>query len=90
MNVALRKRMTVEQFLAWENRQQERWEFDGVQPVAMVGSTVAHSPIRVNVISRLNQRLRGGPCRVIAETVNIMSAKSLPLLECDEGVIEPA
>ncbi len=36
MNVALRKsRMTVEDFLAWEETQEERYEFNGFQPVAM-------------------------------------------------------
>lgn len=31
-NIALRRpRMSVEEFLAWENRQDERWEFDGYE-----------------------------------------------------------
>jgi hypothetical protein len=35
---------TVEEFLAWEREQPERWEFDGVQPVprAMVGGLRPH------------------------------------------------
>ncbi len=37
MSVALRKPMTVAEFLAWEERQELRWEFDGFQPVAMTG-----------------------------------------------------
>jgi hypothetical protein len=46
MNVALRRpRMSVDEFLAWENRQEERWEFDGFGPRAMVGGTVAHNVI---------------------------------------------
>jgi hypothetical protein len=32
MDVALRKPMTIEQFLAWEERQPLRYEFDGFQP----------------------------------------------------------
>ena len=39
MNVALRKPMTLEAFLAWEERQELRYEFDGFQPVAMTGGT---------------------------------------------------
>jgi hypothetical protein len=39
MNVALRKPMTLEQFLAWEERQELRYEFDGFGPVAMAGGT---------------------------------------------------
>ncbi len=63
MNVALRKPMTVEQFLAWEDRQELRYEFDGFQPIAMAGGTAAHSAIQSNVIAALVVRLRGKPCR---------------------------
>jgi hypothetical protein len=63
MTVALRKPMSPEQFLAWEERQPLRYEFDGFQPVAMTGGTAAHSAILRNLIialdtSRLCQPLR--------------------------------
>lgn len=57
------KAMTPEEFLAWEAKQDLRWEFDGFQPVAMTGGTVAHSVIQGNLITALNNRLRGKPCR---------------------------
>ena len=31
--------MTVADFLAWEEKQELRWEFDGFAPVAKVGDT---------------------------------------------------
>jgi hypothetical protein len=34
MNVALQKPWTPERFLAWAETQEERYEFDGIQPVA--------------------------------------------------------
>jgi len=37
MNVVTRKSMTVEAFLAWEERQELRYAFDGFEPVAMTG-----------------------------------------------------
>jgi hypothetical protein len=40
MNVALRRTMTREDFLAWAEGQEERYEFDGFQPVAMTGGTI--------------------------------------------------
>ncbi len=43
--VALRRPMTLEEFVAWEDEQEPKWEFDGEQPVAMVGVTRAHSII---------------------------------------------
>ena len=63
MSSALRKPMTLDEFLAWEERQDTRWEFDGFGPVAMAGGTNAHAIIQGNIIIALGTRLRGGPCR---------------------------
>jgi hypothetical protein len=63
MNSALPSPMTLAEFLAWEERQELRYEFDGIRPVAMVGGTVAHSVIQANLIAALRIRLRGSPCR---------------------------
>jgi Uma2 family endonuclease len=71
MNIALRKSMTLEQFLAWEERQELRYEFDGVQPVAMTGGSFVHAAIQINLILALGTRLRGKPCRVIGSELKI-------------------
>jgi Uma2 family endonuclease len=71
MNIALRKSMTLEQFLAWEERQELRYEFDGVQPVAMNGVTFEHGGIESNLNAALTNRLRGKPCRAIGSNVKI-------------------
>jgi Uma2 family endonuclease len=63
MNVALKRPWTTEQFLAWEERQELRYEFDGFQPVAREGGTAAHSAIQRNLIFALTGGLRGKPCR---------------------------
>ena len=77
MNVALRRKpMTVEDFLDWENRQEERWEFDGDAPVAMVGASPRHNRIAGNVEFALRRRLRP-PCVVYRETVRLRLAASL-------------
>lgn len=54
--------MTPVEFLAWEAKQELRWEFDGFQPVAMTGGTDAHAAIQGNIITALTVRLRGKPC----------------------------
>jgi Uma2 family endonuclease len=54
--------MSIAEFLDWEERQEVRYEFDGVQPVAMVGVTWAHSTIQTNLITALGVRLRGRLC----------------------------
>ena len=63
MNVALRKPMTVAEFLAWEERQELRHEFDGIRPEAMTGGTFAHDRISINLAASLVNRLRGKPCQ---------------------------
>jgi Uma2 family endonuclease len=77
MNVALRQRWTIERFLAWEALQELRYEFDGEQPVAMTGGTVAHDTIQVNLVTALNTRVRGKPCRVHGNGLKISVRGSL-------------
>lgn len=71
MSVALHQPMTLAEFLAWEERQELRWEFDGFQPVAMTGGTLAHEIIGGNVRTALQNRLAGGRCRVLGPTLKI-------------------
>ena len=73
MNVALRKPMTLTEFLAWEERQELRYEFDGFQPVAMTGGTLAHDLITFNVRKSLDTRLAGQPCRPWGPNVKILT-----------------
>ena len=63
MTLALRKPMTLDEFLAWEERQELRYEFDGFQPVAMTGGSYAHDTIAMNLARELGVRLRGKPCQ---------------------------
>ena len=71
MTVALRRPMTLAEFLAWERQQDGRYEFDGIQPVAMTGGTVAHSVIASNVFQALDVRLRE-PCRAFRSDLKIV------------------
>ena len=63
MTLALRKPMTLDEFLAWEERQELRYEFDGFRPVAMTGGSYAHDTIAMNLARELGNRLRGKPCQ---------------------------
>lgn len=65
--------MTVEAFLAWERRQELRYEFDGIAPVAMAGGKVAHSKIATNLVEALRRRLRGGRCQAFRGDLKIMT-----------------
>ena len=70
MNVALRP-WTVEEFLAWEEQQELRYEFDGVRPIAMTGGTFAHDAIQVNLVRALGNRLEGKRCRLHGNSLKI-------------------
>jgi Uma2 family endonuclease len=71
MNVAARRpRMSVDEFLAWESRQEERWEFDGFEPRAMVGASIGHHRIVSTFATTLRDRLQGR-CLVVTETVKL-------------------
>lgn len=64
--------MTLEQFLAWEERQALRYEFDGLLPIARTGGTAAHSTIQCNLIVALANRLRGKPCQPFGSMLKIL------------------
>jgi Uma2 family endonuclease len=61
------KRMTPEEFLVWQERQDRLYELiDGVPilpPKMMTGASQAHDRIVVNIIATLHSQLRGSPCR---------------------------
>ncbi len=71
MTVPLHQSMTLEEFLAWEEHQELRFEFDGVGPVAMAGGTAAHDRISLNLATSLVVRLRGKPCRPCGSNLKI-------------------
>jgi Uma2 family endonuclease len=57
-------RMTVEEFLAWEDRQEPKYEFVDGRPVMMTGGTIDHGELRGSAYVHFRQALRGRPCRV--------------------------
>ena len=71
MSTALRKPMSLEEFLAWEETQELRYEFDGWHPVAMTGGTLAHELICGALRAALRDKLRGKPCQAVGPTLKI-------------------
>jgi Uma2 family endonuclease len=68
------KPLTLEEFLAWEAEQEERYEFDGVQPVAMTGASFAHARLVTRLILTLAPRLRRG-CLPLANDLKVVSER---------------
>ena len=99
MNSAVVQKLTIDEFLEWEDRQEFKHEFDDVGVVAMVGGTAAHSIIQGNLAFQLVGRLAGKPCRFFGDWVGHILKRdailampevgvSLPLLELYAG-LEP-
>jgi Uma2 family endonuclease len=74
MGVALKTPMTLEEFLDWENRQELKYEYDGFQPLGMVGVTAAHAAIQRNLLGLLFNRLRGQHCQAFGSELKIQVA----------------
>ncbi len=64
---------TVEEFLAFEADEPERYEFvDGILRM-MTGGSVAHSVIKLNVTNVLNASLREGPCHAYVDDLKVVT-----------------
>jgi Uma2 family endonuclease len=63
---------SLEAYLAWEQRQPERYERVGGVVRMMTGGTINHNRITLNVADALRQRLRGG-CEVFTSDVKVVS-----------------
>src|ERR1700710_1931586 len=74
---ALHQPMTLEAFLAWEEQQELRWEFDGFEPVGMTGGTSEHSAIQRNLSIAIGGRMRGKPCQLYPSDLKILAAGSI-------------
>jgi Uma2 family endonuclease len=77
MTSALRKPMTIAEFLEWEERQDLRYEFDGFQTIAMTGGTAAHAFIQRNLAISVGGRLRGRPCQFVGNDLKIEAGGSI-------------
>ncbi len=61
------RRMTQDEFFAWQERQDRPYElvdsFPVLPPKMMTGASQRHDRVAVNIIVSLANQLRGGPCR---------------------------
>jgi Uma2 family endonuclease len=62
MAIPQRSDWTLDDFLVWEAAQPGRYEFIDGSPRLMTGGTLAHSRISINIVSLLQEKLRGTPC----------------------------
>jgi Uma2 family endonuclease len=76
---AKRSFLTIDEYLAQEERSTVRHEYVDGQTFAMTGATVRHSLIVGNIYSALRAHLQGGPCRayIIDVKVSVVKANSI-------------
>ena len=65
--------LTFEAFLAWEERQPERFELVGGVVRVMAGGTEGHDRIGINIATALRIRLRGAPCSAHGSKLKVVS-----------------
>ena len=73
MGKALPK-LSLADFLDWENQQPDKHEFYRGEVFAMVGGRRVHGVVVTNLTAALRALLRGTPCRVFAESMKVQPA----------------
>ncbi len=63
--------LSPEEYLALERQAETKSEYFDGEVYAMTGASVAHNQIVANVVSTLNNRFKGGPCRVFASDMRV-------------------
>lgn len=64
-------RLTPQDYLAWERRQEGRHEYVNGEIHAMTGASRKHNLICANLLASLHGQLRGRPCEVYANDMRV-------------------
>lgn len=71
MTQTLRAPIHLFDYLALEEKNEVRHEYLGGEVHAMVGGTMRHNRIAINITARLSERLRGSPCQVFMSDMRL-------------------
>jgi Uma2 family endonuclease len=74
------QKMSLIEFIAWEEHQPERHEFYLGETFAMVGGAARHNRVILNLASRIGDHLDGTTCQVFAENMKV---------QITEGILYP-
>ena len=67
----LAQKLSLEDFLAWENQQVEKHEFHRGEVFGMVGGRRRHGRVVSNLNRRLDEQLDHSPCEVFTESMKV-------------------
>jgi Uma2 family endonuclease len=68
--------LTLDEFLDWEERQEERYEFVDGQIYLMAGGTEDHDRLANNMIAALHAKLRGTACSVHGSNLKLVARRA--------------
>lgn len=71
------QKMTVEEYLAWESRQELRHEYCNGEVFAMAGGTKNHDELAFNIRSALISQVRKQGCKMSGSDVKVLVRKGL-------------
>jgi Uma2 family endonuclease len=96
---AAKQLMSLDEFLAWEREQPERYEYAGGAATMMTGGSLDHSTIASNLWTALRDSLRAGACRAFRGDTKIIANNSIrypdlsvtctPVRGDEDTVLEP-
>ncbi len=69
--------MSLEEFLAWEREQPERYEYAGGVITMMTGGSAAHVTIALNLAITLRHALRGTGCRPFGSDMKVIANRTV-------------
>jgi Uma2 family endonuclease len=69
-------KMTPAEYLAWEPRQELRYEYTNGDVLAMTGGTVPHNDIAINLLTTLLPHVRAKGCRINMADVKLCIGES--------------
>jgi Uma2 family endonuclease len=71
-SIAPLPKMTVAEYLDWEPRQEQRYEYVYGDVLAMTGGTVPHNDIAINLLTLLLPTVRANGCRINLADVKLL------------------
>ena len=75
MAEAVRRFDTLEEFLDWERRQDERYEYLDGFVTMMAGGSIRHTRIAESIKASLRQALRGRGCTILGSDAKVILAR---------------
>jgi Uma2 family endonuclease len=71
-SIAPLPKMTIAEYLDWEPRQEQRYEYVYGDVLAMTGGTVPHNDIAINLLTLLLPTVRANGCRINLADVKLL------------------